>query len=101
LESKAPVILEGDFILPTLATQTSFCGYPGDGQVRAIIIDEDNEAQLLRNFEGRDSTSQPLRARVSWLHGRWLKQQVDASVAAVIASRHWQTLFERGRRDVT
>jgi len=95
LESKAPVILEGDFILPVLAAQTSFCGYPGDGQVRVIIIDEDDEAQLLRNFEERESTSQPMRARVSWLHGRWLKQQAEASGAAVISSRPWQTLFER------
>ena len=101
LESKAPVILEGDFILPALAAQTSFCGYPGDGQVRAIIIHEDDEAQLLRNFEERESTSQPLRARVSWLHGRWLKQQTEASGAAVIASRPWQTLFERVLRAVT
>jgi len=101
LESKAPVILEGDFILPALAAQTSFCGYPGDGHVRAIIIDEDDEAQLLRNFEGRESTSQPLRARVSWLYGRWLKQQAEASGAAVIASRPWQTLFDRVLHAVT
>jgi 2-phosphoglycerate kinase len=101
LESKSPVILEGDFILPALAAQASFCGYPGDGQVRAIIIDEDDEAQLLRNFEERESTSQPLRARVSWLHGRWLKQQAEASGAAVIASRPWQTLFDRVLHAVT
>ena len=101
LESKAPVILEGDFILPALAAQTSFCGYPGDGQVRAIIVHEDDEAQLLRNFEEHESTSQPLRARVSWLHGRWLKQEAEASGAAVIASRPWQTLFDRVLHAVT
>jgi hypothetical protein len=61
LESKAPIILEGDFPLPALAPKTSFCGYPGDGQVCAIVIDEDDEAQLLRNFEERESISQPKR----------------------------------------
>jgi hypothetical protein len=95
LESKAPVILEGDFILPALAAQTSFCGYPGDGQVREIIIDEDDEVQLLRNFEEHESISQPKRTRVSWLYGRWLKQEAEANGAAVIASRPWPTLFER------
>src|SRR5262245_43052820 len=101
LESKVPVILEGDFILPSLAAQTSFCGYPGDGQVRAVIIDEDDEAQLVRNFEGRESILQPERARVSWLYGRWLKQEAEASSAAVIAARPWQTLFERVLQAVT
>ena len=38
---------------------------------------------------------------MSWLHGRWLKQQAEASGAAVIASRPWQTLFERVLRAVT
>jgi 2-phosphoglycerate kinase len=95
LESQAPVVIEGDYVLPRLAAQTSFCGYPGDGRVRAIIIDEDDEDQLLQNFLARESKLQPLRARVSWLYGRWLKQQAEASGAVVVPSRPRDTLFER------
>jgi 2-phosphoglycerate kinase len=53
-ESQAPVVIEGDYVLPRLVAQTSFCGYPGDGRVRAIIVDEDDEEQLLRNFVERE-----------------------------------------------
>jgi len=95
LESRAPVILDGDFILPALAAQTSFRGYPSDAQVRSVIIDEDNEQQLLKNFGERESAMQPLRARVSWLYGRWLKQEAEASGAIIIPSRPWKTLFDR------
>jgi 2-phosphoglycerate kinase len=95
LESQVPVVIEGDFILPSLSAQTSFCGYPGDGRVRAIIIDEDDEEQLLRNFVERESKLQPLRAQVSWLHGRWLKQQAETSGGIVVPSRPRDTLFER------
>ena len=101
LESQMPVIFEGDFILPALAAQTSFCGVPNDERVRAVVIDEDDEQQLIRNFLQRESALQPERARVSWLHGRWLKQQGEASGAAVIASRPWATLFERVIRAIT
>ena len=95
LESQAPVVIEGDFILPRLAGQTSFCGYPSDSRVRAIIIEEDDEEQLLQNFLARESKLQPRRARVSWLYGRWLKRQAEASGAIVVPSRPRDTLFER------
>lgn len=95
LESQAPVILEGDFILPALAAQSSFCGYPNANRVRAIIIDEDDEQQLLRNFADRESSLQPERARGSWLYGRWLKEEAKANSVVVVPSRPWDTLFDR------
>jgi 2-phosphoglycerate kinase len=95
LESRAPVVLEGDFISPALAAQKSFCGNPNDGQVRTVIIDEDDEGRLLKNFEARESALQPKRARVSWLYGRWLKKEAQTSGAIVVSSRPWNTLFER------
>jgi hypothetical protein len=81
--------------------KTSFCGYPGDGRVRAIIIDEDDEEQLLRNFVERESRLQPLRAHVSWLHGRWLKQQAETGGATVVPSRPRDTLFERALQAIS
>jgi 2-phosphoglycerate kinase len=102
LESRAPVVLEGDFILPALAAQKNFCGYPSNaGQVRAIVIDEDDDQQLLRNFAKRESAVQEVRARVSWLYGRWLKQEAEANGAIVVPSRPWDTLFERVLQAIT
>jgi 2-phosphoglycerate kinase len=95
LQSQAPVVLEGDYILPALAAQTSFCGYASAEQVRAVIIDEDDEDQLFKNFMARESEHQLLRARVSWLYGRWLKQEAEASSAIVIPFRPWKTLLDR------
>jgi 2-phosphoglycerate kinase len=95
LKSHAPVVLEGDFVLPALVAQTSFCGYPSNAQVKAIVIEEDDEQQLLSNFAERESAVQAVRARVSWLYGRWLKQEAEASGAIVVPSRPWDTLFER------
>src|SRR5262245_26447239 len=38
LESATPVVLEGDFILPALATQTRFWDQVNNGQVRALFL---------------------------------------------------------------
>src|SRR6266516_1496001 len=43
LETQTPVVLEGDFIHPSLAAQTSFLGQPNDGRVRAIFLYEPAE----------------------------------------------------------
>ena len=95
LESRVPVVLEGDFIHPALCSQQSFCGQRNNRQVRMLIIDEDDEEQLLSNFAQREASLQPQRAHVSWLYGRWLKREAEASRALVIAARPWETLFER------
>ena len=97
LESQAPVVLEGDFIHPSLAAQKSFAGLENDGRVRAIFLYEADERQLLANFLQRepDSGPQSTRARVSWLYGQWLKQEAERYGLPVLASRPWDTLFER------
>src|SRR2546423_141621 len=71
LESKTPVVLEGDFIHPALAAQTTFAGMPNGGQVRALFLYEEDEGQLVENFLQREPEQGPqaTRARVSWLYG--------------------------------
>jgi hypothetical protein len=84
----------GDYILPALAARTRFCGYDGGGKVRTVIIDEDSEDQLLTNLRRREGPEQlALRARVSWLYGRWLKEQAQSHGAAVVRSLPWDTTF--------
>ncbi len=95
LESNVPVVLEGDFILPALATKAMFEGQANAGRVRAVVIDEPDEDQFLRNYQARESASQPNRARVSWLHAQWLRREADACGVPIVSSRPWPTLFER------
>jgi 2-phosphoglycerate kinase len=97
LESQTPVVLEGDFIHPSLAAQKSFAGLVNDGRVRAIFLYEMDEQQLLTNFLQRepDSGLQSTRARVSWLYGQWLKEEAERYGLPVLLARPWDTLFER------
>ena len=49
LDGGTPVIIEGDFILPELATRADFDGQPNDGRVRALFVEEGDEAQIAAN----------------------------------------------------
>ncbi|MBA3947506.1 MAG: hypothetical protein H0X37_23475 [Herpetosiphonaceae bacterium] len=97
LESRTPIVLEGDYINPALAAQTTFAGIPNAGQVRALFLHEADEQQLLENFLQREPEHGPQmkRARVSWLYGQWLKQEAERYDLPVIAARPWDTLFDR------
>ncbi|HYN89497.1 MAG TPA: hypothetical protein VER55_13265 [Ardenticatenaceae bacterium] len=97
LEERTPVLLEGDFIHPSLAAQPGFAGQPNDGQVRAVFLYEEDERQLLRNFLQREPESGPqaTRARVSWLYGQWLKREAERHQIPALPARPWDTLFDR------
>jgi 2-phosphoglycerate kinase len=97
LESRTPIVLEGDFIHPALAAQTAFAGIPNAGQVRAIFLDEPDEQQVIANFLQRepDSGPQNIRARVSWLYGQWLKREAERFEIPMVVARPWDTLFDR------
>ncbi len=90
LESDAPVVLEGDFILPELVTAV---GQPGD--VRALFVTEPDEAQLARNYLARDGVAQPDRAGESWRFDAWLTAECARLGVPTVAARPWDTLFER------
>lgn len=92
IESQAPVVLEGDFILPMVAAAPSF-----DDLVRAVFLYEENEEQLRQNFLQREPEQgiQEKRARVSWLYGQWLKQVAERVGAIALPARPWDNLFER------
>ena len=91
LESRAPVVLEGDFIHPMLATL-----FPAS-QVRVLFLYEESEEQFRQNFVQREPEHGPqeLRAQVSWLYGQWLKQEAERVGALVVLARPWHDLFER------
>ena len=91
IDSQAPIVLEGDFILPMLATL-----FPAS-QVRALFLYEESEEQLRQNFVQREPEHglQEKRARVSWLYGQWLKQEAGRAGALALPVRPWNDLFER------
>lgn len=91
IESQAPIVLEGDFILPVVATL-----FPRS-QVRTIFLYEESEEQLRQNFLQRepDYGLQEKRARVSWLYGQWLKQEAERAGALALPARPWDDVFER------
>ncbi|MFG2178351.1 hypothetical protein ACGFLS_06475 [Streptomyces abikoensis] len=84
-----PVILEGDYILPTPATTK--------GPVRAVFLHEDDERQVTANYLRREPEAGPQRhrARVSVLYGRWLAAQARAAEVPVVAPRPWEDLASR------
>lgn len=97
LANGSPVVLEGDFFLPTLAAQTHFLDQPNNGRVRAIIVYEPDEAQIVANFLARepDEGEQTFRAHISWRHGEWLKAEAERLGIPVLPARPWETVFER------
>lgn len=95
LASRAPVVLEGDFLLPSLAVRPAYDGIPAAGQVRGVFLSEDDEQQIRRNYRAREGTDQPHRARVSWYHSAWLRREAERRGLPAVPARPWDTVLER------
>lgn len=95
LASNAPVVIEGDFLLPDLAVRSVYDGVPADGQVRAVFLYEEDEQQILCNYRAREGTDQPHRARVSWYHSEWLRREAERLGLPALPARPWDTVLER------
>ena len=95
LDGGAPIVLEGDFLLPSLAALPDYDGIPAAGRVRAVIVYEDDEAQIGRNYLAREGEPQPERARASWRYSEWLRQESERLGVPTLAARPWDTVFER------
>ena len=97
LESDVPLALEGDYLLPSLVAKSSFDGLPNNGRVVGLFLHEDDEEQFVRNYLAREPIDgrQEGRARVSWLHSRWLVQEAQKTGGIVVAARPWETGLER------
>lgn len=95
LASSAPVVIEGDFLLPSLAVRPTYDGISAAGQVRAVFLYEDDEQQILRNYRAREGTDQPHRARVSWYHSAWLRREAERLGLPAVPARPWATVLER------
>ncbi len=97
LESNVPVVLEGDFILPELAAQSTFGDELNNGRVKAIFLIEPDELQLRRNFQLREPEygEQVKRSHSSWLHTQWLIEETTRLGIPTVMARPWEDVFER------
>ena len=103
-----PIIIEGDGILPELASQRRFqelkhfWGLQTGREVRAVFLFEPDEEAIFQNMRTRDRGFQDLApdeqrtiARASWLYGQWLRQEALAHELPTVPARPWETLTER------
>ena len=94
LDGGPPIVLEGDFLLPSLVVREAYDGIPAAGRVRAFVLCEDEE-QIARNYLAREGEPQPDRARWSWNHGEWLRREAERLGVPTLAARPWGTVLER------
>ena len=100
-----PIVLEGDDIVPALATQRVFAQFDvSAGAVRSVFIVEDDEAVIEANmrqrgpgfgFSSRTPAEQANQVRASRLYGEWLEQEARRYGLSVIPARPYDTLAQR------
>jgi len=89
LEENIPMVIEGDFVLPELATSFN------NPRIKTIFVHEPLREQILQNYLSREGTSQVHRADISHAWGNWLKESCELHNVPVIKSRPWDNLMER------
>jgi 2-phosphoglycerate kinase len=96
-------ILEGDGLLPGLATQRHNSNLDVQPrQVRFVLLYEPSEAAIFSNMTGRKrgidrqpEAIQQKQARAAWLYGEWLRGEALRHNVAIVESAPWQTVTER------
>ena len=95
IETRMPVVLEGDYLLPANVLASG-------PRTRALFLVEDDQAQIVANLRAREPSvvTQDKRARVSVLHGQWLRAESARYGLPVLAPRPFETLLERALQAV-
>jgi 2-phosphoglycerate kinase len=95
LDDGPPFVLEGDFLLPSVAAKTEYDGQIASGRVQGLFIYEPDEAQIARNYFSREGEHQLVRARLSWRYSQWLRLEAHRLGVLTLPARPWETVFER------
>jgi 2-phosphoglycerate kinase len=95
LETRTPVVYEGDFLLPEMATMAKYGDEPNDGRVRALFVSETDEAQLAANYLDREAGVEPERVRASWLFDAFLRSECGHHGLPIVDARPWDSVVER------
>lgn len=90
IEDNLPVIIEGDFIYPELATAFN------SPKVDAFFVEEQDENQIIQNYLSREGgEKQHYRAKISVAYGKWLSNYCKKSGIKMIEARPWDTVVQR------
>jgi 2-phosphoglycerate kinase len=95
LETRTPVVYEGDFLLPEMATMTNSRDDSNDGRVRALFVTEPDEATIAANYIEREGAAQPERAHTSWLFDAFLRSECYRHGVPIVDARPWDTVVDR------
>jgi hypothetical protein len=95
LETRTPVVYEGDFLLPEMATMATYGDERNDGRVQALFVSETDAAQLAANYLAREAGAEPARARASWLFDAFLRSECDHHGVPIVDARPWDSVVER------
>ena len=102
VDTVAPVVIEGDTILPSLLGRPSVRDRVSQGQVHALFLVETQEEVLFTNIvargremNGRQEMEMRTEARAKWLYGQWLADEAQRYSLPVLEPRPWSTLVER------
>lgn len=90
VQSATPVVMEGDYVLPDLGSRFGRA-------VRAVVISEPDELQVVTNYLSREAGAgeQRLRARVSALHEARLVTRAARAEVPVVTARPWTDSLDR------
>ena len=102
MATRAPLILEGDTIVPELAVKQVFADLSVEDQVRSVFVVEADESAIWRNLMERGRSVAQLsakqlqtQARFSWLYGQWLQREAHRYGLPVISAQPRETLVRR------
>ncbi len=102
IDTFAPIIIEGDGILPSLLARPDVQTRANNGQVQAVFLIEPDEEILLANMAARGRgidqftrEEQCTEARSKRLYGQWLAAEAHRYNLPILESRPWTTLVER------
>ncbi|MDB4949493.1 MAG: hypothetical protein JWM27_2142 [Gemmatimonadetes bacterium] len=102
LATDAPIVLEGDTLLPALAARAAFGGMPARRRVRALFVVERDPERLHATLAARGRGFQHLsprdrehEVRRQWLYGERIAGEAHALGLPVVESGPWGTLAER------
>ena len=102
LDTAAPIIIEGDAILPSLLIRSALQKYVHSMRIRAVFLIEPEEENIFANIQERgrgtaERTEEELRneARAKWFYGQWLAQEAQRLQFPILEARPWDSLCDR------
>jgi 2-phosphoglycerate kinase len=102
LATTAPVILEGDIVLPKLASRRYLPFVPAGTGVRAVYVVEPDEEKIHqrslqrgRGYHAMSPEEQRADSLRQRLYGEWLRAQAEEAGLPVLLPEPWDTLPDR------